>query len=388
VASLAYPAGSIANSLSAPYGLYIRDADPDATVVFANKTPAELRSTLESTLQRITVLEQESGPYSPDLVPDLRLGAEVAESSAQHELALNLLKRAIQLLRITEGLTTPEQYPLIESELRLHQKLGHSEALGGRLRYLHDLLQAQGDAQYSDLALDVAGRWLAWHVHAAVQGASDRQWWTLYEDSRRYTLSQCGEPDAPTMTLACSQSITMQLYVLYVLEHSVSVPVEFPLGTMRPVRQTFPELERDQRLLNLVRRAYVEGKELLQQYPVDSADLLLADWHWYHDKRDAAETLYRRWQEDNRLDAGAPIPDFHGLERMFTAQEELISTVATWEVDDRGRFKALVETLPALSESEESRLRRRLRQLRYRPGLDEAGAPMGVHITRAVVLPR
>lgn len=84
----------------------------------------------------IASIELEEGAFSARL-PEHLLGMGLAlQRAGQHERAIKELRRGSHLLRITEGLNTPQQLALLEAEIESHIAMGDLQTADERWRYL------------------------------------------------------------------------------------------------------------------------------------------------------------------------------------------------------------------------------------------------------------
>ncbi|HEY7776333.1 MAG TPA: hypothetical protein VIC02_07305, partial [Kineobactrum sp.] len=115
----------------------VRELEADAAV------RAEQQQQLR---QSITALESEYGAYGPAL-PErlLSLGLSLQEQG-RHSDAIAVFKRGTHLARVTSGLYSAEQIPLLQSELASLAALGDHHTADQRQNYLYRVqMRALGD---------------------------------------------------------------------------------------------------------------------------------------------------------------------------------------------------------------------------------------------------
>jgi tetratricopeptide (TPR) repeat protein len=111
--------------------------------------------------QRISELENRSAPYDSQLSEAyLSLGATL-QTLEQHEQALEALGKAMQALRISNGLYDTQQIPVLQQQMASHTALQQWEELDAAYHLVNYIAQKQfkvGDRQRFD-ALVQLGRW-------------------------------------------------------------------------------------------------------------------------------------------------------------------------------------------------------------------------------------
>ncbi len=118
------------------------------------------RATLQ---QQVSLLEQALGRHDPALTEYLRTLAQNYAALSQHEESREILERAIQIQRSSEGLFTASQIPLFLSRMDDDVALGNWEEIKRDIEYLKWLLQ-EGSVALDDTTVEALVRLARLHL--------------------------------------------------------------------------------------------------------------------------------------------------------------------------------------------------------------------------------
>ena len=134
----------------------------------------DLLAQREQLQQQTAELESTLGQYDPALIETL---SSLADSSALLNLfseASTLLGRSLQIQRVSLGLFTPEQIPLILTKMEIDERAGDWETVNESMDYLYWLLieknVSQGEALINSLT-----RLSEFHLRGVVSDTADLQ---------------------------------------------------------------------------------------------------------------------------------------------------------------------------------------------------------------------
>lgn len=126
---------------------------------------------LALTTARLAEAERE-GAYASSIVEPAVAVATLQQSSGEHRAAMSHLRRAIHLRRISEGLDTPSQIPLLERLLNSHLEVGDAEAAANTQEQLFELRLAT--ATNATKRLKAVQQYAEWHRERYLSGAGSR----------------------------------------------------------------------------------------------------------------------------------------------------------------------------------------------------------------------
>ncbi|QIB66041.1 hypothetical protein [Kineobactrum salinum] len=130
----------------------------------ATSTADEVQSPLDdkqtSLRQAISALETEHGAYGAALPEQLLSLGRSLQQQGRHREALTVFKRGTHLARVTSGLYSPEQLPLLQAEIESLQVLQNYQLADARQRYLYRVqMRSLSDAGQRAAALVAHADW-------------------------------------------------------------------------------------------------------------------------------------------------------------------------------------------------------------------------------------
>ncbi|MBN7796299.1 hypothetical protein [Parahaliea mediterranea] len=391
---------------AAAYGARLVRAEqtwPDGTPEVPRPPAAPAGAGREAYAAAIEDAQLAGGPYQAGLEEPLRdlarwhwARGELAEAGRQ-------LDRALHILRINEGLRSERQVSLLRDQIALSRAAGDLARLDDRQAYLY-FLAASGQPLAGEDNWHATLDYLRWQREALRSGLGGDQrrlqaLVDLNEDLLDADAAAGPEALPPARRWLLVQS---QLRNLYLLQSSIPEPGYRPgamsAGAFYTPGRDMDALEAERRRLdNLRRGGMMRGAQLLQDFAGSQAAgsalgrdarLALADWYqWHGATRDAAE-IYRQLAAEL-----AAAGEGETLQQWFGAPVELPDNGAFWQapapgqaaeavvrarftVSARGRVRELgIDTVPEAQVSAASRLRRALREVRFRPRF-ESGEPV------------
>lgn len=325
--------------------------------------------------QQLTELESTLGRHDPALIEAL---SSLADSSALLSLyseASALLSRSLQIQRLSLGLFTDEQIPLILTKMDIDAHAGDWKTVNESIDYVYWLLMGKNVSEGEELIDNLI--WLSeFHLRGVVSDAADQQAHHYQQASKiTYQALRIGEvslgPHDPLL-VDLHYSLVKQFYLQ-------SAAVERGDNTAYALRAVVPGSKwvRPRRIVQP--RYYSAGLRLLNdigqiiaQSKEDTAeslamvDLYTADWHLLFDQ-DQAEAAYRNaflrlleadvdTTELGLLFASPkilPIPTFHGtvsnaLTSNYSAQT-IQQTEHGNELNSYLNFQEWFDTMPVIS---------------------------------------
>jgi hypothetical protein len=290
-----------ARELPVPYGReYIRAAALPAP------EPRVLLSAPEAEAYRLRIkqLEWRGGPYGLDLAEGLLDAANYFESRGDLEQATTLMRRAVHVTRVNEGLYSPLQLSLLQ---RLFLNAMAIEDFDGA-----DELQAWifnvHREQYPPASRELVKASIT-HSHWQIRywllreepGEPDE----LYQIWRLLNDQQPGAEELPLPLELQAELVAAQLRLLYLIgvaELGLDPDAELMLGRSYVRQQATPDATRShifylrktafstgkQKLGDLLARASAEGDTLLQA----SVAKQLGDWNLWHSNQRTAQSHY------------------------------------------------------------------------------------------------
>ncbi len=364
----------------------------DGAVIGAEQAAA-WRGELERVLQR-------SGPYDPELVEPLQGLANWHRSQGDLAAAEKSLSRALHLVRVNDGLKSERQLPLLRELIDLARQSGDVALIDDRYDYLL-FLHGRPQPPYSDEQLATLLDYLDWQREVLVYGGEAPSLWRrrmlrLVEVNQQLMGTLQGDPE--TILRQSWQLVQSQLANFYVLIGNSAA--ESTIDTM-PGYSRFSmnseaiDVDR-QRVEDMRRRGSSYGKQLLELYVAKwstcsgicwDARLALADWCQWTGQLRRADTLYRELYHDlaeageqQRLARWFSNPVELPARPVFTSPVSgigrLPSFALRFDVTDSGRVEevASADDVPENLESLAGRVRRSLREVRFRPAFENGQA--------------
>lgn len=380
-------------------GQYWWEGDPSGV---NSQRPAPLPDgDIQRYQQMLEQLEQAGGPYDSALAEPLAALGQHYRGSGDLATAQAVLQRALHVVRVNDGLYSERQVPILQSLLDIYRFGGQWLELDERYDYYFRLF-GHGKPPFTDIRLRAALGYLRWQREAlrlGIDEQDDRRLLSLYQLNQQLLDAVAGEPG---LAWKWQREFTLsQLKNLYLLQDRIA-----PAIHTRGLVYAAPALasgweEQDihrKQLERIQQDGGARGARLLdavmqhQGAPagIELARLHLAkgDWfQWLGREPQAAreyesvvailqesgeEKLLQQW-----LGQPVELPD-NGVfwQPAFVLQNSPPAVIQlTYDVSVRGKVSNLSSDTTAEGEvSGAKRLKRKLRQVKFRPRWGSGGA--------------
>ena len=378
-ASLFSPS-AVAVLVPQPLGMYVEAVKGEVLLSDSTIDSAELLAH-EQRVQEVVKRQVTLGAYHESLSETWLDLAHDAVRLEQPESAARFFQQGLHNLRLNAGLTTEGQVEALSDWIGVLRRLGDSDALGEQLRYRYRIT----GFGMSDWTEETLGYALEYFDNQLARFATTD--WLANESAvlrferhlKGVTERSCeGEKSSAAW---CGALVKRRLHMLYLIAFAVE-----PFVEDREVRGSLPSkflADRsvyDDQLVALERNAYQSGVRILED-AIDLAEgqvdleLALADWRWYFGRRGAARDIYRELHHSNPGMFRTPKPLPNGLTGSVVSRADDDALVSTYRftVTERGRAKDFSLVSPKVEGSDANRIRKALRDMRFRPSLDSEG---------------
>jgi len=366
----------------------------DESLVRDDQIAASLLTDVRSYQRAIEFLETNSGAFATGLSEEL-LGLGLAlQRSGNHEAAVDTFKRGVHLARINEGLYSPRQIALLQGEIASHIAMGAFETADERQRYLYRVqAQTLSDATRGEALMQHA----LWQRKAYEVGVGENPFSRLH---RMWSLHRMALTELVDAEGEKSPELLPPLYGMLRSQYLLSGFVgELSTGRYR-TRSLYADEESQQ--IGYRGQSYKQGSAVIRaiydirvvQPEATSTDvleplMLLADWQFWHGKRnDAMKTYAELSGELAQLDGAEelqdayfgtpqPLPAVPGVRALPEPQAEQPGRLLLeFGVTDRGRVVDVVRIDEyAQNDAKAGDIIRRLRQTPFRPRFSD-GMPV------------
>ena len=267
----------------------------------------ESDSRLERGLVALTELESEFGNNSTQLVPALTEMADLYRDEGRFAEAYRVLDRAAQVIRVSEGLYTRSQVPLVRMKVENYGDWGDWDSAREQLEHLFWLHRTKSDRVDNALIADLMA---LNELH--LRGISEDNYeFQTFHFRRAARVNWLALGAAERLWGATDLRLVPIIYSLVRQQHLQAVAVEQGGKTGWELRQIVPGADLVRERDDMRRYFYVTGLRLLDQLrsiqlaqaPLDlegaaMANLYTADWHLLFNEEDAALAAYRRSYEE------------------------------------------------------------------------------------------
>lgn len=374
------PTAAVAVIVPQPMGTYIEVVEgqmlDDDFVVDSTALVAH-----ERRVQEVDALQSRLGAYDASLSQKWLDLAHDAVRLNQPASAAALFQRGLHNLRLNAGLTTQKQVEALSDWIDVLRRLGDTDNLGEQLRYRYRITGfgvsdwTQENLEYaleyfdSELSSFATSDWLA-NENKVIR----------FERHLDDVIERSCEGNSAT-AFWCGPLVKRRLQLLYIIAFTVEPLVEDP-QTRRSLPPKFlaDRSLYDDQLVALERNAYQSGVRMLEKAialaegQVD-LELALADWRWYFGRRGAAKDVYRDLYASNPewFSVAQPLPQ--GLTGPVTsrAEKDALTSIYRFSVSKLGRARDLSLQTQNREGSDANRIRKALRDIRFRPSLDDRG---------------
>ena len=388
ILSLCFSAGVQAVLVPQPVGMFVL---PIEGHILDDDVVVDSRALLdhERRVRDVLASQRDLGAYHPALAERWLSLAHEAMRLGQSESAANLFQQGLHNLRLNSGLITASQIDALNDWITVLRRLGDSEGLSQQLSYRYRIT-GLGAESWTDERLKYA---LEYYDHE-LSVLAVAQWHAIQREVLKFAehledvVHRACRGEMVDVT-ACSALVKRRLQLLYLISFAVEPYVEdrqaLPLYKPRVLEERSVT---DEQLANIERGAFLSGVRMMKEAieldsDNDDLELALADWRWFYGRSGDAVSTYERLAEKTPELFAEPLELPHGL---ITASPILASEVAqatfSFEVTTRGRVREISEISSTNGARDAIRIKKRLRELRFRPALDDAAERVKVTVTK------
>ncbi len=362
------------------------------------QVPLQSAPEAEAFLARVEQEQGRSGPYGQGLSESLLDAANYFQSRGDFQRVGPLLRRAVHVTRINDGLYSALQLTLLQGLLANYLRqgdLGRADEIQAWLYNLHRRINQPGDDAYIQASVAYSNwRRKHWLLEPDAE-SSDR----LYDIWRLLDRQMPAEDSVALPPALLTSLVHAQLQLLYLVDASdfgLDQQTEMMLGSQY-ARQQQPDIAKSH-MQYLQKMAYSKGRQRLELLiarleesgePIAQAEAekQLGDWYMWHGKRRQAAERYRKaWalltaageeqQRSQWFDEPTELPAeeaLYGGARAGWVLPESGPVTAEFTVSARGKAREIDTRIEDEAHQGASRrVQRLLRNTRFRPRL-EAG---------------
>jgi hypothetical protein len=383
-------------NMPTPYGRDFIRVDALETLP---QLPLQSAPEAEAFLHRIEQVQGRSGPYAQDLSESLLDAANYLKGRGDYQRVGPLLRRAVYVTRINDGLYSALQLPLLEELLDNYLRQGDldgADEVQARLFNLHRRTNQSGDVAYIEASVAYSN-WqrIHWLLEPDPEGSSQ-----LYDIWRLLDQQLPAEDSAPLPPELLTDLIYAQMKFLYLVDASdfgLDQQSEMLLGRQYSRDSQQPDMAQTH-MQYLQKIAYSKGRQRLELLigqlqasgdPIARAEAekKLGDWFmWHGERRRAAEHYRGAWDLLTAAGEQQQRSQWFGEPMELPAEKALYGGArAGWEIPDseavtakfsvsaRGKAKQIKAGIEGeAGKGASHRVYRLLRNTRFRPRL-EAG---------------
>lgn len=344
----------------------------------------------ERRVEQVVGLQVQLGAYDASLS---QLWLDLAHEAVrldQPESAARFFQQGLHNLRLNEGLTTSMQVQALTDWISILRRLGDTDSLGEQLRYRYRIT-GFGVSDWTEEHLTYA---LEYFDNELARFATT-DWLSIENTVLRFERHlddvierSCGGDSASATW--CAPLVKRRLHLLYLIAFAVEPFVgDSQTRTALPPKFLEDRSIYDDQLVALERNAYQSGVRMLEkaialgESQVD-LQLALADWRWFFGRRGAAKKVYRELHGSNPelFDTAQALPQ--GLSGPVTSRAEqgAVSSAYRFTVNKLGRVRDLSLQTEQVKGADVNRIRKALRDIRFRPSLDTDGEVRESEVSR------
>ena len=363
-----------------PIGMYVEEVDglsiEDDLVVDSAALLSHDRR-----VQEVLELQARLGAYDQSLGQKWIDLAHEAVKLNQPESAARLFQQGLHNLRLNAGLTTDKQVIALSEWIAVLKRLGDTDSLGEQLQYRYRIT-GFGVGDWSEESLAYALEYFDNELarFATTDWLANENKVVRFERHLDDVIERSCESESAA-AVWCGPLVKRRLHLLYLIAFAVE-----PFVEDRQTRNSLPPKflgERslyDEQLVALERNAYQSGVRMLEKAIAlddDQVDLklALADWRWYFGRRGAAKNVYRELyvSHPELFVVAQALPQ--GLTGPVTsrAESEALPSSYRFVVNKLGKARDLSLQGESGEGSDPNRIRKALRDIRFRPSLDSEG---------------
>ncbi|WDE13205.1 tetratricopeptide repeat protein [Thalassomonas haliotis] len=266
----------------------------------------KLSDEIEKYRAAVEEIESTEGMYSEQIAQKLINLGNIYQHYDKHDDAVQVYKRALHLSRISEGLYSLNQIPILEKMIKSYKKRKQWEQVNDKYYYMYWLYARNFD----DMDINRLGMELQianWHLEAyAMQLLPDPTQdliysYSLFDRAVNLITNSYGETDQRLITPLNGLMLTNYFIASHVMRNSVEKVYAMNEQLQVQMRKS------DIVIAEMKRKSFVTGKKIILkkltvlqgQKPVNhqaiaKVKLKLADWFLMHNKR---QTALRHYQE-------------------------------------------------------------------------------------------
>ena len=388
ILSFCFSAGVQAVLVPQPVGMFVlpikgQNVDDDLVV--------DSRALLdhEQRVRDVLASQTDLGAYHPALAERWLSLAHEAMRLGQSESAANLFQQGLHNLRLNSGLTTNSQIDALNDWITVLRRLGDSEVLSQQLSYRYRIT-GMGAESWTDESLKFA---LEYYDHELSMLAA-AQWYDIEREVLKFAehledvVHRACRGDTVDVK-ACSALVKRRLQLLYLVSFAVEPYVEdrqaLPLYKPRVLQERSVT---DEQLANIERGAFLAGVRMMKEAieldsENDELELALADWRWFYGRSGDDVSTYERLAEKSPGLFSEPVELPHGLiAASLLPVREVAQATFSFEVTTRGRVRAINEISSTSGARDAIRIKKGLRELRFRPALDGSAERVKATVTK------
>ena len=343
----------------------------------------------EQGVRDVLASQTDLGAYHPALAERWLSLAHEAMRLGQSESAANLFQQGLHNLRLNSGLTTDSQIDALNDWIAVLRRLGDSEVLSQQLSYRYRIT-GLGAESWTDESLKFA---LEYYDHE-LSVLAVAQWYDIEREVLKFAehledaVHRACRGDTVDVK-ACSALVKRRLQLLYLISFAVEPYVEdrqaLPLYKPRVLQERSVT---DEQLANIERGAFLAGVRMMKEAieldsENDELELALADWRWFYGRSGDAVSTYERLAEKSPGLFSEPVELPHGLIAASSLPlREVAQATFSFEVTTRGRVREINEISSTSGARDAIRIKKGLRELRFRPALDESAERVKATVTK------
>lgn len=365
-----------------------------------------------SYLDAITEIENTYGPYNKDLSQHLMgLGLNY-QNRGRHKEAVDIFRRAMHVSRISDGLYSLSQIPMLEHLIESGVASGDWESANESHQYLYWLYK-RNFGENDPRMLPAITKLSNWHLNAYALDSNSGLFEHLISAHNLYSMAisiisrAYGQYDL--RLVGALKGLTVSNYYLATYQASAVQRADFETGFTNSRTRMDEQARLDQYILN----SYTSGKAAISrirdvyafnpQVPEDAevvAQIQLADWNLLFNRWHSAIDLYQSAYNalvtssggtivaDEYFSRPVALPDLPLLKGSLDTSEEANEYVlVSFDVTRSGHARniEILESYPEDSVRNRSQVRKALKQTKFRPRFAD-GAPADTeHLTHRYV---
>ena len=363
-----------------PIGMYVEEVDGVSMEDDLIVDSAALLSH-ERRVQAVLELQSRLGAYDQSLGRKWIDLAHDAVKLNQPESAARLFQQGLHNLRLNAGLTTDKQVVALSEWIAVLKRVGDTDSLREQLQYRYRIT-GFGAVGWSEATLGYALEYFDNELarFATSDWLANGNKVVRFERHLNDVIERSCEGESASAAW-CGPLVKRRLQLLYLIAFAVEPFVEDPQTRNNlPPKFLGDRSLYDEQLVALERNAYQSGVRMLEkaialaEEQID-LELALADWRWYFGRRGAAKDVYRKlYQSHPELFVVAQaLPQ--GLTAPVTSRADPEAQPSSYRftINKLGKARDLSLQEGSGEGTDPNRVRKALRDIRFRPSLDSQG---------------